>query len=254
MIVEDVISAVRRRLGDDRKERWQDEALILYTSLCQNDICIFTNYHRRFYNMPLYDSQLVYNLPTDCIRVERLEYECKFFPVESRNSIDRGAAEYPCALKDNLQYGQIEIHMEEACDVLSNELKDSYGVTTQVTDSHCTLADSFGVVSSVDDIFNPNPGAAEPEEVIGYIKVYYSAVPPIVKGVDDTLVVPDMWISAFIHYVCGMALQDDNDANNIQRGEMEAQKYVRLLSQLFKTSAKDFTTNIKSKLITPRRI
>jgi hypothetical protein len=62
-----------------------------------------------------------------------------------------------------------------------------------------------------------------------------------------------MWLQAFLHYVSGMALQDDNDANNIQRGELEGQKYLRILEQLHKVSAKDFTSNMRTKLTTSYR-
>lgn len=254
MQVQDVVTAVRRRLGDARMDRWSDEALILYTSLAQNDICVFTNYHRQYKIIPLYEGKLIYNLPTDCIRVERLQYNCEFFPIESRNAIDRDKVQYPCALKDNLEFGKIEIRMEPGCKSIETALMDTYGVTASSSDYTCALEDIYGVVSSIDDDLNPNPSIAQPQEVLGYLEVYYSAVPPISTDLADELVVPDMWISAFIHYVCAMALQDDNDANNIQRGELEAQKYVRLLGQLMKTSAKDFTTNVKSKLTTYRRI
>ncbi len=252
MIVNDVISAVRRRLGDVRKERWTDEQLILYTSLCQNDICIFTNFHRREGAIFLVDGKLKYSLPTDCIRVERLEYGGEFFPIESRNTIDDGTALLPCALKDNLAYNEIEIVLGDSYDTLHSALVSTYGVlvdsnTDAIDTSDCELMDDYGVLVDVDDTQAPSP------DPLGYLKVYYSAVPALVEELTDELVLPDMWISAFIHYVCGAALQDDNDANNIQRGEMELQKYNRMLTQLFKTSAKDFTTNYKSKLTTKVR-
>ena len=248
MLVSDVVTAVRKRLGDDVKERWDIDTLVLYTSLCQSDICIHTNYHRKRYIMPLYEGQLIYNLPADCIRVERMEYEGEFFPIETRNSIDRGEAKYPCALKDNLEFGEIEIRLEKYDSTIQSELENAFGVVSSTDIS--VLDNKFGVVSSIDDLTNPNPGDTP---VVGYIIVYYSAVPPL--AVDDTvtLLLPDMWISAFIHFVTGMALQDDNDANNIQRGEFELQKYNRMLEAILKTSAKDFTTNYKSKLETPYR-
>ena len=127
-----------------------------------------------------------------------------------------------------------------------------YGVLTNsnsdaIDTSDCILEDDYGVLTEVDEVTAP------PAQDAGFLKVYYSAVPPLVTDLTDELIVPDMWLSAFIHYVSGAALQDDNDANNIQRGEMELQKYNRMLAQLFKTSAKDLTTNYKSKLITKVR-
>ena len=253
MIVSDVVTAVRNRLGDSRKERWTDEQLTLYVSLCQTDICIFTNFHRSVYYMPVYDNNYVYNLPTDCIRVERLEYNCQFFPIESRNAIDSGTATIPCALKDNMPYGKLELYLGQPCEEQSNVLEDAYGIVSSA-EGICDLLDAYGVTSSIQDELNPVPPRdAGVNAQIGLMTVYYSAVPPIVSDLTSELILPDMWITAFIHYVCGMALQDDNDANNIQRGDMEMKRYQRLLQQIFNTSAKDFTTNVKSKLVTQYR-
>jgi hypothetical protein len=246
-----IITAVRNRLGDTKEQRWDEETLLLYVSLCQIDICITTDFHRKEYIMPIYENTFLYNLPTDCIRVERLEYECKFFPIESRNTIDSKDAVFPCALKDNLAFGKIEIKLEDTCETLTAAFKDAYGVVSSTTGGECTLANAYGVVSSITDDINPVP--PELPAIIGYMKVYYSAVPELIPTIDDTMILPDMWISAFIHYVCGMALQDDNDANNVQRGEMEGAKYLRMLGQIGKAASKDFTSNYKSKLVTKFR-
>lgn len=251
MLVRKVTDAVRRRLGDIRKERWSDDQLILYTSLCQTDICIFTNFYRQEALIDLEDDTLIYDLPLDCIRVERLEYAGEFFPIESRNTIDSGKAQFPCALKDNLPFNKIEIVLGSDYTLLSQALENMFGVvsdqdTEGVDTSGCELEDTFGVVSDID------AGSITPIN-IGQLKVYYSAVPPLMDTLDDTLIVPDFWLSAFIHYVSGAALQDDNDANNIQRGEQELAKYNRMLAQIAKTTAKDFTTNYKSKLVTDYR-
>ena len=252
MLVSDVVGAVRRRLGDVRKERWSDEQLILYTSLCQSDICIFTNFYRKTGEIDLIEGTYIYDLPTDCIRVERLEYQNQFFPIESRNTIDAGKAQFPCALKDNLQYNQIEIVLSTEQTTLGRALIETYGVLTDsdteaIDTSDCELDNIHGVLVDVDETTIP------PAQDVGKLKVYYSAVPVIVTQLDEELILPDIWLAAFIHYVCGGALQDDNDANNIQRGEMELQKYNRMLAEIFKASAKDFTTNYKSKLTTDYR-
>jgi len=251
MTANDVLNVVRRRLGDVRKEGWTDEQLLVYISLCQNDICIFTHYHRENYLMPIYDGKLVYKLPSNCLAVKRIEYNCKFFPIESRNTIDDGKATFPCALKDQLAFGEIEIRLDEECNNnLALALESTYGVVASEDDNFCGLDDAYGVTASVIDNLNPPP---EDSNLVGYLRIYYAAVPPILVNAEESLVLPDIWLGAFMHYVCGYALQDDNDANNIQRGEMELQKYQRVLTQIFKMSAKDFTGNYKSKLTTDVR-
>jgi hypothetical protein len=253
MIAAEVIKAVRARLGDDLKHRWDDETLLLYISLCQNDICMFTHFYRQETHLILNPAQYIYTLPTDCLAVNRLEYRNELLPVETRNNIDSGNVTYPLVLKDNLPFNEIEFKIGDVYDDLATALINVYGVT--VASDDCVLEDDFGVVSDVgEDVVDP------PAQPLDDVLVYYTAIPPMLTMdmtdpdnpvlPTDELILPNIWFQAFLHFVTGMALQDDNDANNIQRGEMEGGKYLRMLAHIQKTSAKDFTSNIRSKLTT----
>jgi len=252
MTVETVVNAVRQRLGDVKKERWQDDTLALYTSLCQQDICIFTNYYKKEAEIDLQDDKLVYDLPKDTLRVMRLEYQGNYLPIESRMQIDAGEAEFPCALKDNLKYNEIEFVLKPQDTSIIQALEDKYGVVVDsnsqgVDTSDCTLEDIHGVVSDASfDSVQPAPKSTK-------VKVYYSAVPEPAYTMQNELVLPDIWFSAFLHYVTGTALQDDNDAANVERGELELNKYQRQLNEIFKITAKDHTSNYASKLTIPQR-
>jgi len=256
MIPKTIIDAVRARLGDTKEQRWDNPTLLLYVSLCQSDICMFTHLYRRTATIQLTQDQFIYELPTDFMALSRLEYRDKLFPIETRANIDRGEVEYPLAVKDNLQYNELEIVVGEEYDSLAKALEDAFGVVTDTNTNaievDCVLDDTFGVVTDAeaDNILLPN--APQP---LDEIKMYYIAVPPIYTEVDieRPLLVPDIWFQAFLHYVTGMALQDDNDANNMQRGEMEAQKYTRLLEHIHAVSMNDFTTNAGSRLATSFR-
>ncbi len=243
MTPSNIILAVRDRLGDAKAERWSDETLILYVSMCQTDICMFTHFYRQVAQLNLVEGTLIYDLPTNFLALNRLEYAGQLFPVETRNTIDKQEAKMPCALKDNLQYNQIEIILAEQNDLLIEALNTAYGVVSDAAN----LDDVFGVLSDVGD----TPVAADTAKLM----VFYTAVPPMYLSGDleRPLIVPDIWFSAFLHYVCGTALQDDNDSNNIQRGEMELQKYARVLSHIMKVSSKDFTSNMKTKMTTSYR-
>jgi hypothetical protein len=249
MTCRDVIEVVRRRLGDPNGEAWSDPQLLTYVGLCQADICVFTNFYRKEYKLPLYEGQIVYNLPQDFYKLHRVEYNCINVPVESRKEIDKGTALFPCIVKDNLQYNKIEVRLDaEDCVFNLNTLENAFGVAS--FDDTQGLEDKYGVVSAVTDSINPPPPMSKP---IGYMNVYYSAVPKMPTSPDEALVLPDIWLSAFMHYVSGYALQDDNDANNIERGELEIRKYMRVLDKIFKTIAKDSTSSIATKLDTSYR-
>lgn len=235
-----VINAVRERLGDIDKDRWDDATLMLYVSMCQSDICMHTALYKREHIIELVEDQLRYPLPTDFLALNRIEYNGQNMPIESRNTIDSGDAVFPCALKDNLIFSEIEIVLGNNYDLLHTALVNVYGVVANSQD----LNNVHGVVATVETTAD--------EPIFLGLELYYTAIPPIYHETDmeRDLIVPDVWFGAFLHYVCGMALQDDNDASNIQRGELEATKYVRLLANIMKVMAKDSTSNINTKLTT----
>lgn len=243
-----VITAVRDRLGDSKKQRWDDSTLLLYVSLCQNDICTFTHFYRKSYSFPLELNKSIYTLPSDYLTLNRLEYNGKMLPIESRPNIDSKVASFPCVLKDNLAFNELEFIAGDKYNTLIEAFINVYGVVVDSTFTGCELDNVHGVVT---DVTNE---AVIPEGT-GEVLVYYSAIPPLLKteDINTDLIMPDTWLLAFIHYVCGMALQDDNDASNIQRGEGELQKYLRLLTDIHSKSSKDFTSNMRTKLETKVR-
>jgi hypothetical protein len=234
MTAEDIILAVRQRLGDEKEQRWTTQQLLLYTTLCQNDICLHTSFYRRKAAIALVEGQLEYDLPTDCIAVTRLEYEGKFLPIESRNEIDKGSVTF-CAVKDNLEFNKLELYIGDSKS-LYDSLNDIYGILADSDECVGDVGSEYGVVVAISPLM-----------------VYYIAVPPKLETTDQTLVIPDYYFAAFVHYVTGTALQDDNDAGNVERGELELAKYNRLLSNIYKKAGKDFTTNVHTKLDTVYR-
>jgi len=85
------------------------------------------------------------------------------------------------------------------------------------------------------------------------IKVYYVAIPRKLKFMNATLVIPEVWEDLLLKYVVGTALQDDNDANNIQRGELEIAKYTQKLRTLSGLSAEDYSAMSSDKYETSYR-
>ena len=77
-----------------------------------------------------------------------------------------------------------------------------------------------------------------------YITVYYDAVPPIIKWTTGTLYIEDLWFAAILHYVVGMARQDDNDEGNYQLGDIELQKYDVEVAKAKKAASKSFNSQV----------
>jgi len=135
--------------------------------------------------------------------------------------------------------------------------------------------DEFGVTTDV-DIYEPSPGEEQAGlgfvtrsdlyEISGkygitgsivteeqYVRIFYTAIPPEVRLVRSSLVIHDMWEAAMTRYVVGTALQDDNDANNIQRGELEIAKYDKEVLEAEALTSKDFSRGQHDKLLTRMR-
>ena len=116
--------------------------------------------------------------------------------------------------------------------------KNKYGFITSVKGHE--VSGRFGIIGSI---------AAEDDTV----KVYYIAAPRKLKFINATLVLPSMWEGLLLHYVVGTALQDDNDANNIQRGELELNKYNTKLNKLKAKSSNDYSASASDKYETNYR-
>ena len=123
----------------------------------------------------------------------------------------------------------------------------NFGVTTAVTFSSSTK--HYGFVDKVvgyeiSGIYGLLGDVAYEKDTF---KVYYVAVPQKLNYLTAQLVLPELWEEILMRYVVGTALQDDNDANNIARGEAELQKYAGKLAVIRDLSSKDFSANTSSK-------
>jgi len=77
-----------------------------------------------------------------------------------------------------------------------------------------------------------------------FITVYYDAVPPAISWLTGTLFIEDLWLPAMVHYVVGMARQDDNDESNYKIGEAELVKYEAEVFKARKITAKSYNSQI----------
>jgi hypothetical protein len=66
----------------------------------------------------------------------------------------------------------------------------------------------------------------------------------MLKWVSSTLTIEDLWFPAMLHYVVGMARQDDNDEGNYQLGEIELGKYDAEVNKAKKAAAKSFNSQV----------
>ncbi len=142
------------------------------------------------------------------------------------SSLDVAAVDFP-----NGEFGVVV-----AADYITVDTK--YGSITAV-DGHI-VSGVYGIVTDV-------------AAVSDTFHVYYIATPDKLKFAQSVLILPERWEELLIRYTVGTALQDDNDANNITRGEGELQKYAVQLEQIKALSSQDFAGSSSEKMQTTYR-
>ena len=321
----DIMTLVRDRLGDTKKQRWSDSRLLTIVSQGQRDICLQSGYLRKETLISLAIGKTIYQLPADCFEIKRVEtYDGTLIPLHIRSDRDvpRGVTSEYVGYKSNINVSKLEILpaptelqtniavQDGFKDVSSFQVTPLYGVITSTDATNMDIEPLYGAVTGIE--VDPYAGATpsngrgeiaglastvtqptfpngnygvvvsmtvEPSTdrygcitgVEGHIvngsygivadiksnvdtfKVYYVATPRKLTSVLDVLLMPDLWENLLMQYVVGTALQDDNDATNIQRGEMELVKYNTQLKLLKQQSAEDFSSDSSDKYVTNYR-
>jgi hypothetical protein len=121
---------------------------------------------------------------------------------------------------------------------LSND-QSKLGIVSEV--SNGTLSSAFGIITDVAYI----------DEVI---KVYYEAAPMQELQLTSELVIPEIWTDSIIDYVTGYALQDDNDASNVARGEQMISKFTQKALKAREIASKQYASSKTQLKTTFRRI
>jgi hypothetical protein len=146
-----------------------------------------------------------------------------------------------------LSEGYGEVFGDNKNDIDFEFPKGNYGVTTAM--EYIASKDSFGFTTAVKGhTVSGNYGlVADVARVKDCFRVYYVAIPKKLHSLGSQLVLPELWEDILIRYVVGTALQDDNDANNITRGEVELQKYQVKLNKIRDLSSKNFSSSTSVK-------
>ncbi len=148
-------------------------------------------------------------------------------------------------------YGEIS---GQGSDSISQEFPNGeYGVV--IGASYNTTGTKYGFITQVNNhkvsgLYGVTTSVTKDTDTF---MVYYTAAPAKLRYESAILVIPEVWEDLLLRYVVGTALQDDNDANNIQRGELELAKYEKKLNTIQSMSAKDFSSAASDKFTTSYR-
>jgi len=264
--VEDIINIVSNRLGDPKFQRWRREQYLYYIDTAYQDInmdtdAVLTTFQ---YSIQLPEKDEMFDTlwwriipPLNFFKIVDIEVTLlpilqpeqnpsvitnadeiigkypvyKHIPVESKQSMREKEAEYPCVVLDHTHYNTMYFYLDDPMNASNWNIEILKGKLNlediEAGQSICLL---FTVVDGSRGRYFW--GNNEPQEYIG---------------------LTENWLQAIVHYVAGMLLQDDNDANNIQRGELELNKYRYMKTRLYKLATKDYTSNMYNKLHLPKR-
>ncbi len=121
---------------------------------------------------------------------------------------------------------------------------DSLGVLVETTVED-TPADQLGFLTSVGYIEVDGFGICTDAFVTeNFFTLYYIALPPKIWSISGSFVIDDAWEMAMVHYIVGMARQDDNDEGNYQLGELELGKYYMNVENARKASSRSFNSQV----------
>ena len=145
----------------------------------------------------------------------------------------------------------------EVCDTsdiaIVNDEIPPYGVAVAIDYADSDIQHGFVTSSDLYEVIGKYGITSSIVDENGYIRIYYIAIPRTVSTTVQALDIHDMWESAMLRYLVGTALQDDNDSSNVQRGELELQKYTQEVLKAREITTKDFSRGQPDKLKTRYR-
>lgn len=224
MLAKDILKKARYTLSDTAKDRWSDERLLALLNDGIIDIAknttlfietLFYIVVNDTYDITLYDKAL------KVLGAEYLDLPLEFISWEEMNNRKRDwqqdkGTEVKSLVYDrqrNAQFRQYPI-VENA--INNNiEFNASYGIVTDISYSDIIPE----VVEGNGDI------GAFPDDAL--IKFYYIRRHAVIVDINDTVLIDELIEKPLVHYISGMALRDNQDAQNRSMGSEELSLYYQ---------------------------
>lgn len=238
ILAKDVLTEARYILSDTAKDRWSDVRLLKLLSDGLRDIAknttIFTE--TMFY--------VVANLAVDidftanAVKIVRAEYLDDELPFYSFDEMDEKDPKWQLETGDKVKaivYDKQRTGLYKLYPIVSNaqnyhiEYNQLLGVTTDISYSDIlpVMGDSIGDIGVV------------PDDAV--IKFYYIRKHDKVTDINTQLDIDDLFEIPLAHYVAGMALRDNQDAQNRQMAAEELQLYYNKINEHSIEKSKNFS-------------
>ncbi len=277
--IEDIITDIRGTLADPDSKRYTDARLIELIDKGQRDLVKKSKLLRSRVPIALLKNTAFLNLPADCYEITRAlvdgikvsilshdDMDSRSFDISRDNNARFRSRDVNVNPSVNIEwetdegtsvrnviYDRLERQVLRIYPILSDEtesvdyiLDDTFGVIEGITGY--LLNDPFGVMSNLSttdangDVFSPVFGlVANISEIVGTLIVYYIRMPTDITTINTDPEIEDIWDDALKFYATGMALKDDLDTKNRDKGTEELGFYTAELDLAKKLGAKDST-------------
>jgi len=228
MKAKDIINESRYILSDRQKERWSDERLLTLLNDGIIDIAKNTTLFIEtvFYAIPNLNPDI--DLTTTALKIVRVEYLDEVVPFYSFDEMDKTnvlwqhekGTEVRAIIYDKQR--NMELKMFPIITNSQNphiEYNQLFGVTTDISysDIQPVLENNIGDISGIPDT--------------ALLKFYYIRKHAKITDINTDLNIDELVKNPLIHYVSGMALRDNQDAQNRSFASEELQMYYNLVEE-----------------------
>jgi hypothetical protein len=237
MLASAILTDARYTLSDTNKKRWTDARLLslLYQGIVE--AAQKTTLFQEELYITLTNGLSTIDLSDRALVVYRVEYLDEPVEFKSYEEMDKSSSTWqkvigPKLLKvvyDKSNRGVLKLYPTIENSVNTNiEYSSPFGIVTGLTYTEITLdiTTDFGDLSSVDPT--------------GYVKVFYRKKPAVISDITTELEVDDVLHEPLTHYVIGMALRDNTDAQNRAMGKEEIALFYEQIDQFSIAKSKNF--------------
>ncbi len=237
MLASAILTDARYTLSDVNKKRWTDARLLslLYqgiveaaqkTTLFQEELYII-----------LTNGLSTIDLSQRALVVYRVEYLDEAVEFKTYEEMDKINVTWQNIIGNKLlkivydksNRGVFRLYPTIQNSINTNiEYSSPYGVVTGLTYTEIELdiTTDFGDISSID----PS----------GYVKVFYRKKPAVIPNINTEIEIDDILQEPLTHYVIGMALRDNTDAQNRAMSKEEIALFYEQIGQFSIAKSKNF--------------
>jgi len=267
MLVRDLITSIRYKVGDTKATKWDNTRVIEIINEGLLDISKKVGLSKQTKSLPIipYQREIVID-DDNYLHLSRVRINGKPIKVITFAELDKidnweshTGEEVKYFVYDKQSFGVFTLYpLLEAANTNYDELDganegmllDVPGIERDSVDGIITdIEDTTGFVSDL----HSNDGAITDFEDLSIIaRVTYVVKEPKIVSIDDEFKLPAQYLTALKYFIAGMLLFDDNRSESINKAEIFIQKYNaeikvdELSSMLYNQSIACLTTNYRT--------